>query len=189
MGKVPNSFMANVLAQIRAPQTAVNIQNLQTWQRYEGGTATWNPLDCVVAHPGSVDYNPQGVQDYPNAAEGEMATAQTLTNGRYTAILVKLRASATLPEWNDSSVLEQIDTWGTTDFAAYIRTLTPPEEEDLTPAQAQQLQDIFDAIFSATPPDGSAAWNNIEIIRRQATQLGATYDLQPGPIPTKETPP
>jgi hypothetical protein len=117
MGTVPNSFMADVLAQIRAPQSAVSIGNLQTWQRYEGGTFTWNPLN--VEEDGKV-------VDFPNAATGERITAETLQNGRYTAILVKLRAGAPLVSWNDPSVIEQINEWGTHDFAAYIETLTPP---------------------------------------------------------------
>jgi hypothetical protein len=125
MGAVPNSFMQNVLAQIRAPATAINVRNLQTWQRFEGGTALWNPLNDTDEHPGSTPYNSAGVQNYPTAPVGERATAGTLQNGRYTAILVKLRASAPLSQWNDVSVLEQINTWGTHGFAAYIETQKP----------------------------------------------------------------
>lgn len=125
MGAVPNSFMQNVLAQIRAPATAISVQNLQTWQRFEGGTALWNPLNDTDVHPGSTEYNSAGVQNYPTAPVGERATAGTLLNGRYTAILVKLRAGAPLSQWNDPSVLEQIRTWGTSGFAAYIETQKP----------------------------------------------------------------
>lgn len=131
MGTVPNSFMQNVLAQIRAPQSPVNISNLQKWQRYEGGTFTWNPLNTTRPEPGSVPGPPlpgshDAVQNYPNAAVGERATADSLMNGRYTAILVKLWHSNPLPLWNDPSVLEQIETWGTVGFAAYIRSIAPP---------------------------------------------------------------
>lgn len=143
MGAVPNSFMADVLAQIRAPESGVNIQNLQTWRRYEGGTALWNPLNDTDRRPGSTEYNSAGVQNYPNAAIGVSATAGTLQNGRYTAILVKLRDSAPLALWNDPSVLEQINTWGTHGFAAYIRTLAPPPQ----PQQGE-------AVFVAQGPAG-----------------------------------
>lgn len=134
MGAVPNNFMANVLAQLKAPQTTVNIQSLQTWRQFEGGTALWNPLDTTEYRPGATPYNTFGgnlhVWNYPNAAVGEEATASTLKNGQYTAILVKLWDSAPLPLWNDPSVLEQLDTWGTHGFAAYIRTLQPPKPPD-----------------------------------------------------------
>lgn len=143
MGTVPNSFMQNVLAQIRAPQTAVNVKNLQTWQRYEGGTFTWNPLNTKA--------NTDTVQDFPNAAVGERETAESLTNGRYTAILVKLYASAPLPLWNDPSVLEQIETWGTVGFAAYIRRLAPPAP---APAPPLILEDAPMKVVKV--PNGSA---------------------------------
>jgi hypothetical protein len=126
MGAVPNSFMQNILSQIRAPITAQNIANLQTWRRFEGGTAVNNPLNTTEPAPGSTDYNDAGVQNYPSAAIGERMTAETLMNGRYTAILVKLQHSAPLPLWNDPSVLEQIDVWGSVGFADYIRKLAPP---------------------------------------------------------------
>lgn len=123
---VPNSFMANVLTRIRAPVTPNAVRNLQTWERYEGGNAEWNPLNTTDRHPASTDYNSAHVQNYPTAAEGELATAQTLMNGRYSAILVKLRTGAPLAAWNEPSVLEQIATWGSVGFANYIRTLANP---------------------------------------------------------------
>jgi hypothetical protein len=133
MGAVPNSFMQNVLSQIRAPVTAVNIRNLQTWQRFEGGTAVNNPLNDTDEAPGSTPYNQAGVQNYPNAAIGERLTAETLMNGRYTAILVKLRHSAPLSQWNDPSVLEQIRTWGSVGFAAFIETQKPTPPPPVPP--------------------------------------------------------
>lgn len=136
MGAVPNSFMQDVLMQIRAPATTRNVQSLQVWRAYEGGTALWNPLNDTDSRLGSTEYNSAGVQNYTSAAQGVNATADTLQNGRYTAILVRLRGDMPLPEWNDPSVLEQINTWGTHGFANYIRSLAPPStplppEEDL----------------------------------------------------------
>lgn len=59
----------------------------------------------------------------------------------------------------------------------------PPEADDLTSAQAQMLADIHNALFGPTAPSGTVPWNNVEIIRRQNVQLGADYDLHPGPVP------
>lgn len=52
-------------------------------------------------------------------------------------------------------------------------------EVTMTPAQAQLLQDIHDALFGAaeggTAPPTNAPWSNFEIFRRQLTDLGAPY--------------
>jgi hypothetical protein len=50
---------------------------------------------------------------------------------------------------------------------------------DMTPAQAQMLQDLHDIFFLAaegsTTPPGNAPWSNVEVLRRQNTDLGAPY--------------
>ena len=142
MGTVSNSFMANVLTQVGAPASTINEQNLQEWQRWEGGNATWNPLNCIQPMPGSTNYNTFGnnyhVQNYPTEAIGEQATVETLLNTLFPNVLVKLRASAPLYEWNDPNVLADLTTWGSVGFVSYIQTLTPPppppvilDEEDI----------------------------------------------------------
>ena len=167
MGSVPNGFFRDVLVQIRAPVTALNLQSFQTWRRFEGGTALWNPLNTEERRPGSSNYNSAGVQNYPNEASGINATVDTLTNGRYTAILVRLRNNMPLPEWNDPSVIEQLNTWGTHGFAAYIQTLAPPpqpqaiEEEDMiivqATGQASEYLLIGDKLIGIPgPPDAAA---------------------------------
>jgi hypothetical protein len=120
--------MQSVLTLIKAPSDSlVNIRNLQTWQRYEGGTFRNNPLNTTRPMPGSTPQPTEHdeVQNYADAASGIQATADSLLNGRYTAIVMKLRTAAPLPAWNDPSVLAQIDEWGTVDFAVYIRKLAP----------------------------------------------------------------
>ena len=64
-----------------------------------------------------------------------------------------------------------------------IHPPAPVGDKDLTPQQAQMLTDIHNALFEATAPEGTAPWNNNEIMRRMLAQLGADYNLRPGPVP------
>lgn len=60
---------------------------------------------------------------------------------------------------------------------------TPPEDNDLTAQEHAWLEYIFQSLSASAPDQGVAPWNNIEIIRRQNVQLGADYQLHPGPVP------
>ena len=60
---------------------------------------------------------------------------------------------------------------------------TPPEDTDLTAQEHAWLEYIFQALSASGPSVGAAPWNNIEIMRRQNVQLGADYQLNPGPVP------
>lgn len=68
--------------------------------------------------------------------------------------------------------------------AEFIHLPQPPEE-DLTPQQAQQLQDIWDAIFGPVPIDGgegTAIPNNIDIIRRKVSPYKQGYPPANPPV-------
>lgn len=68
----------------------------------------------------------------------------------------------------------------------------PPEDNDLTPQQAQMLQDIHDALFKPVQQDGGAGYpayapgNNLDIVRRKVSPYKAGYP--PANPPTGVTP-
>ena len=64
------------------------------WQAREGGGGANNPLNSTQTVAGStaLSGNPDGVQNYPNVAEGISATVITLRNGLYNDILMYLRS-------------------------------------------------------------------------------------------------
>jgi hypothetical protein len=92
---------------------------LDAWQRAEGGTAQWNPLN-TTAHisQGGVqwqgpDYNSTGVANYTKPTYGVMATAATLTNGFYNGILGWLQAGTTTAVDCVNAHADEFRTWGT----------------------------------------------------------------------------
>jgi hypothetical protein len=88
---------AAVLNAIGAPVNDVNVAFLDAWQTIEGGGGTYNPLETTQSAPGATNViTPSGqvlgVKNYPNSNIGAMATAQTLQNGLYNAIVNALKA-------------------------------------------------------------------------------------------------
>lgn len=188
MSVVSTSFWESVFSLCRAPLTTSLVSIFDEWQRAEGGIAANNPLNTTRPMRGSTRYNDAGVQDYPNAATGAAATAMTLLNGRYPAIVEAMRANKPLSAWSAAPIPAEVDTWGTHDFSNYLRHL-PPEEDDMDAQEHQMLQDVWEAFFSAAAPNGPAPWSNVEIIRRQLVTVGAPYNLHPGPVPAAPAPP
>lgn len=109
-----SGWEGDVLRAIGAPASAANVAFLDTWQRYEGGSAAFNPLNTTQSEPGATDYNSVGVKNYPSAAVGAKATAATLENGRYDAVVSALRTGNPQPS---SEMESEIRTWGTGGFA------------------------------------------------------------------------
>lgn len=108
------------------PVNANTLAALRTWARYEdngslsgkagSAIARSNPLNTETPAQGS--YNAVGkVQGYQSVSTGVAATVATLTNGRYQAIVNALRAGAPLSSWATPSIISEIATWGTHDFA------------------------------------------------------------------------
>lgn len=83
-----------VLRGIGAPVTPSNIKFLRAWQRAEGGTAAYNPLNTTQSAPGAGSYNSVGVRDFRSRQQGLNATIKTLLNGRYGPIIQGLKQSA-----------------------------------------------------------------------------------------------
>ena len=101
-----------MLSAIGAPATAANISFLDAWQAAEGGSATYNPLNTTQPSAGATNYNSVGVKNYASAQQGAAATAQTLANGYYPAILAGLQSGNPLSQ-NSASLASELSTWGT----------------------------------------------------------------------------
>lgn len=76
-------FVTAFLAGQGAPDTRENRVGVHAWAGSEFGwgdhpTARNNPLATTLHRPGSTDYNPAGVQDYPDFGEGVHASLDTL---------------------------------------------------------------------------------------------------------------
>lgn len=127
-----DAFDTQLLEQLSAeqgggfPVNANTLAALRTWARYEdngslsdkagSAIARSNPLNTETPATGS--YNAVGkVQGYNSTSSGIAATIATLTNGRYQSILNALRAGTPLSGWATPSIISEIATWGTHDFA------------------------------------------------------------------------
>lgn len=83
---------------IGAPWTPANDIYLRAWAMAEGARARWNPFATTQRMPGSTTTmnvngtpNSAGVQDYLSWQQGVDATAKTLLNGYYPALVAALR--------------------------------------------------------------------------------------------------
>lgn len=107
-----NSFIRAILADMRAPATTANISSLAAWFPHEFPSypppAENNPMATKMSEPGASDYLSNGVKNYPTASEGAQATAATLTDGYYPAMVAKLRAGEGLC---GSSLAGEFLTW------------------------------------------------------------------------------
>lgn len=81
-----------LLERIGAPATRENLRALDAWQRAEGGSASFNPLNTTQRAAGASAYNSVGVRNFRSPQQGLEATADTLLNGRYGAIVNLLRS-------------------------------------------------------------------------------------------------
>lgn len=107
-----SGWESDVLTAIGAPVTAANVAFLDAWQNAERGSAANNPLNTTQQMSGSTSYNSAGVQEYGSPTQGANATAKTLTNGYYDAIVAALQSGNPL-SGDTSSMAQQLSTWGT----------------------------------------------------------------------------
>lgn len=98
VGSINNTsdFAKALLGSLGDPTTPANIASLVAWENREGGnwhnTAKYNPLNTTQAEPGYSKTGRQGnIGSYTSWAQGVLATAQTLTNGRYNDIDAALK--------------------------------------------------------------------------------------------------
>lgn len=84
---------------------------LTAWQRAEGGSASFNPLNTTQPLQGASNYNGVGVRNYPSAQAGLAATKQTLLNGHYNSIVGLLRSGKASADQIGTAVEQS--PWGT----------------------------------------------------------------------------
>lgn len=98
VGSINNTsdFAKALLGALGDPTTPANIASIVAWENREGGnwhnSAKYNPLNTTQKEPGSGMTGTQGdIGVYTSWAQGVLATAQTLTNGRYNDIDAALK--------------------------------------------------------------------------------------------------
>ena len=104
--------------------TAKNVQFLDQWQGFEGGTARNNPLNTTQPWTGATNYNSVGVKNYLTQYDGLQATAKTLRNGNYDAILAALRSGNPYTFSEPLAIAQALRTWGTGTFAEVFTQAT-----------------------------------------------------------------
>ena len=116
-GVSSDSWWANLLPAIHAPDTPNNRNNLNAWQSCEGADAAFNPFNTTLDWPGATLYNSAGVKNYPNFQAGWSATASTINQSNMSNIRYALQHNL-----NRASFATAIgeDPWGTS--AACVRT-------------------------------------------------------------------
>ena len=88
----------------------------------------------------------------------------------------------TMNSWPpDLETLYQV-TFAAADLRSHVEVMLPVAQGDpMTPEEHAWLLAVYDAIYGPAPPQ---AWNNIEILRRQAVLNGAPYSPAQGVPPT-----
>lgn len=112
------TFGKNVMTQIKAPFTRETDKFLRAWALAESGNQTqngaaWNPFNTTKKMPLSTNYNTNNgspVQNYNTWISGASATATTLLNGHYAALLIALRAGSSALSMSNALVKSP---WGT----------------------------------------------------------------------------
>jgi hypothetical protein len=90
-----------------------NHRLLHAWQRAEGGTARYNPLNTTEPWKGATDYNSAGVKNYRTSWDGINATVATLLNGRYPGIVHDMRDGRRTAEQMVAANAAEFNLWGT----------------------------------------------------------------------------
>jgi hypothetical protein len=109
---LPPNWIRRLCSLISVPASPENISLFWAWQKAEGGSAKYNPLNTTFSLPGSTNYNSSGVKNYPNGCYGVAATGITLRNGYYDGIIHSMRSHKPAKQ----IVLEnmkEFSTWGT----------------------------------------------------------------------------
>lgn len=193
-----------LLRQLGAPATGENLRFLAAWQRSEGGSARFNPLNTTQHAPGAGSYNSVGVRSYGSAQQGLQATAHTLLDPRYQQIVGGLRSgrasaaqlahSLGRSPWGTDAglVLRVLGSGGSSGGAQALPAASPSLQasagSSAEPARrllAQQLIANLGALRSHQTPDYTSTWNLVSALRGAGEQPSAV----PGGVPTFQPPP
>jgi len=109
-------WQRDILAAGHFPATKQNDAFLSEWQTHEGGSATFNPMNTTQPAGGTTDYNSVHVKNYPSRQVGAKATAQTLRNGYYPAIVAALQSGDPYGKGDHAAINKELGTWGTGGF-------------------------------------------------------------------------
>lgn len=146
-----------VLNGIGAPITQTNLQTLWNWSLKESGqnVMRWNnPLNTTQAAPGATSQNSVGVKAYPTVGIGTNATVQTLTNGRYPAIVAALKGSVPTSQWSKSkAIVDQLGTWGSGSNWLTWKNSVPPWVNSSVQSSSSGGSDIIKSILPSNPLD------------------------------------
>ena len=137
-------FAQQLLAELGAPATDLNLRFLLGWMAREGTTAAYNPLATTLAMPGATQFNSVGVRNYPTLQVGVDATARTLRQNNFAAIRADLLDGA-----GDQAAIEHAEllSWsgGGYDHSDLAPAPGPVQgDADLTPTEAQMLTDLHE---------------------------------------------
>jgi hypothetical protein len=106
-------FAAGVLRAIGSPVTAANVHWFEAWANLENTAARNNPLATTQTETGSTPLpgNSAGVQQYPTAAAGIKATAQTLEG--YPSIVAAFKSGdiTAVSFTNSPSLIREFTIW------------------------------------------------------------------------------
>ena len=103
----------DILTAAKLPTTDANVAVITTMARGEGmDPSTNNWLATTTPEPGSGQFNSVGVQVFPTYQEGVDATAQTLLNGNYKAMVALMQQGADLKTIaSNPEVQQNLRTW------------------------------------------------------------------------------
>lgn len=107
-------FFAAVLESKGLPASTNNIAVLSAMARAEGTSAAFNPLASTQGpqgQSGGGDFNSAGVWNYSSAAEGIMATADTITNGNFPELVYGLQHSLAPDYYINGAGFTSLKTW------------------------------------------------------------------------------
>lgn len=88
-----SGWEVQVLTDLGAPTSKLNIAFLDEWQAYEHSTAKNNPLN-LTAPKGIASINSDNVQSYATQQEGAMFTANNIRSGMYPTIYKMLKTDS-----------------------------------------------------------------------------------------------
>lgn len=115
---LPEKWIERMCAMLEIPVTHQIVRLFTAWQKAEGGTAKWNPLNTVdhihsQAHgdwQSSPDYNSTGVCNYNHPWQGILAHVDTFEQPAWANMLVALRQAKA----NGTTAEEIINQFGST---------------------------------------------------------------------------
>lgn len=90
-------FAREVYRRLHIPANEITLVFAVAWAEYENTNARNNPWATTMPYPGCTEFNSVGVKNYRTIDDGIQATVETLKNGDYDTLLLRLRTRGTTP--------------------------------------------------------------------------------------------